>query len=164
VTDFAEENLNLPPGSLTAATFMFAPLAVAGEFSEFAEGSNAAEIETRIVNQTTAIQPYFPANNGFLGVTEKQFLMKGEKINRYGGTGFSRFFSPENTPAMARSLPPGITQQPLRTFNVLKPFEVDSGTVAPAFGNPGFGKQLFSPVELKILLKRGILEEIAPSI
>ncbi|MBM3610442.1 MAG: RHS repeat-associated core domain-containing protein, partial [Alphaproteobacteria bacterium] len=31
VTNFAEENLNLAPGSLTAATFMFAPLAVAGE-------------------------------------------------------------------------------------------------------------------------------------
>jgi len=34
VTDFAEENLNLAPGSLTAATFMFAPLAVAGEVAK----------------------------------------------------------------------------------------------------------------------------------
>jgi len=49
------------------------------------------EIETEIANQTTALQPYFPSNNGFLGATEKKFLMRGEKINRYGGAGYSRF-------------------------------------------------------------------------
>ena len=110
----------------------------------------------------TAIQKYFPDNNGFLGATERQFLMKGDKIDRFGGSDSSRFFSPEGTPSVARSLPPGSAQQPLRTFEVVKPFEVESGTVAPAFGQLGLGTQYRAPVQQKILLDRGIIREVTP--
>jgi len=75
--------------------------------------------------------------------------MNGDKIDRFGGSDYSRFFSPEGTPAVARSLPAGSAQQPLRSFEVLKPFEVEAGTVAPAFGQPGLGTQFRTPVQMK---------------
>ena len=78
------------------------------------------------INQTTTIQPYAPVNNGFFGEVEKEFLMPGQQINRYGGSGYSRFFSPVGTPEDARSLPPGTASQPLRTFN--GPFQPRSAT------------------------------------
>jgi hypothetical protein len=43
---------------------------------------------------TTAIKPYYPANQGFLGETSREFLYAGQRIDRYGGTASSRFFSP----------------------------------------------------------------------
>jgi len=110
-------------------------------------------------NNTTAIRPYFPANNGFLGATEKQFLVPGQTIDRFGGSGYSRFFSPAGTSEAARALPAGSAGQQLRSFEVMKPFPVDAGTVAPAFGQPGLGQQFVTPVRLETLLKRGILRE-----
>lgn len=110
----------------------------------------------------TAIQPFYPPSNGSLGETTRRFLYAGERIDRYGGSGFSRFFSPAGTPAGARALPPGTAGQPLRTFEVVKPFEVEAGTVAPAFGELGLGTQFRTPVQLETLLKRGILREVTP--
>ena len=126
--------------------------------------ATAAKVEVAAARgtPTTAIQPYFPANNGFLGATERQFLMPGQVIDRYGGTASSRFFSPAGTSEAARALPAGSAGQPIRTFEVMKPFEVDAGTVAPAFVQPGLGTQFRTPVQLDILLKRGILQETTP--
>ncbi len=109
---------------------------------------------------STAIQPYYPANQGFLGQPTNQFLMPGQRIDRFGGSDFSRFFSPAGTPAPMRALPAGSSGQPLRSFEVLKPFEVRGGTVAPAFNQPGLGTQYLSPVRLEVLLKRGIIREV----
>lgn len=108
------------------------------------------------------IEPAFPPNNGFLGPTRREFLQPGTRIDRFGGSGFSRFFSPQGTPASGRALPPGTAGQRLRTFEVLKPLEVEAGTVAPAFGQPGGGTQFLSPVRLEILIQRGFLREILP--
>jgi hypothetical protein len=144
--------------ALLTLFFLSGPVMV--ENSDFRRCTLAAEtagVETR------TIAPYFPANNGFIGATERQFLMPGELIDRYGGSGYSRFFSPAGTPEAARALPAASAGQPLRTFEVLKPFEVDAGTVAPAFGELGFGPQLVTPVRLEFLLKRGILREVTPS-
>jgi hypothetical protein len=110
----------------------------------------------------TAIKPYYPANQGFLGETSREFLYAGQRIDRYGGTASSRFFSPAGTPATARSLPPGTASQSLRSFEVVKPFEVESGTVAPYFGEIGYGTQYRDPVNLETLLGRGILREVTP--
>ncbi|MCP4609306.1 MAG: glycohydrolase toxin TNT-related protein, partial [Planctomycetes bacterium] len=111
---------------------------------------------------TTALTKYFPDDNGFLGETAETFLYKGQKIDRYGGGDWSRFFSPQGTADFARALPPGTAGQPLRTFEVMKPFPVQSGKVAPAFGQIGGGTQMVSPVKLKILLNKGILKEVTP--
>jgi hypothetical protein len=108
----------------------------------------------------TTLAKYYPENNGFIGATERKFLMPGQIIDRYGGSGYSRFFSPQGITKAGRALPPGTAGQPLRSFQVLKPFEVDAGTVAPAFGEMGLGTQYVSPLRLEVLLKRGILGEL----
>jgi hypothetical protein len=115
-----------------------------------------------VKGNSAAIKPFYPPNNGFLGETSRHFLPVGDRIDRYGGSGFSRFFSPAGTPAGARALPPGSAGQPLRTFEVVKPFEVEAGKVAPAFGELGLGTQFRTPVPLETLLKRGIIREVTP--
>jgi hypothetical protein len=110
----------------------------------------------------TSLQRFYPTNNGFLGETSRKFLYAGERIDRFGGSGASRFFSPAGTPAAARALPPVTASQPLRTFEVVKPFEVEAGAVAPAFNQLGLGTQYRTPAPLETLLERGILREVAP--
>ncbi|MBP8261655.1 MAG: TNT domain-containing protein [Verrucomicrobia bacterium] len=112
--------------------------------------------------EVVGLAKFYPEHAGFVGATERRFLEVGERIDRYGGSAYSRFFSPQGTPAWARSLPPGIVSQPLRTFEVMKPFEVSAGRVAPWFNQPGGGIQYVTPVTLDIFLKRGIIQEIMP--
>ena len=112
--------------------------------------------------EESAVQSYYPPNQGFLSETTREFLYKGHRFDRYGGSDISRFFSPANTPPVARSLPPGTASQPLRSFEVMKPFEVESGFVAPYFGEICYGLQITTLVELKILLDRGIICEVTP--
>jgi RHS repeat-associated protein len=111
-------------------------------------------------SKTTSIKKFYPDDEGFLGILEHKFLKPGEKIDRFGGSDYSRFFSPQGTPKQARALPPGTADQTLRTFQVAKPFEVKSGTVAPAFGELGLGTQYKTPVRMGTLLKRGIISEL----
>ena len=111
-------------------------------------------------NTTTALQTFFPGNNGFLVKPKRHFLKPGQRIDRFGGTGDSRFFSPAGTAEAARALPPGTSGQPLRTFEVLKPFEVHIGTVTPAFGQSGLGTQFMTPVRLETLLNHGIIKGV----
>jgi len=128
-----------------------------GEGSEVLEGVAEAGEATEAA---TALTHYYPANNGFLGGTSSEYLQPGQLIDRYGGSESSRFFSPPGTSAAARSLPVASANQSLRTFEVLKPFPVESGTVAPAFGQSGLGTQFRAPVPLGTLLGRGILREV----
>jgi len=113
-------------------------------------------------SEVTALTKFYPGDNGVARATERTFLMPGQTIDRYGGSGYSRFFSPQGTPDWARSLPPGTAGQPLRTFEVVKPFEVESGTVAPWFNQPGGGLQYRTPVNLDTLLNRGIIKGVTP--
>jgi hypothetical protein len=48
----------------------------------------------------------------------------------------------------------------LRTFEVVKPFEVEAGRVAPAFNQAGLGIQFRTPVPLQTLLNHGIIREV----
>jgi hypothetical protein len=47
-------------------------------------------------------------------------------------------------------------------FEVVKPFEVEAGTVAPAFDQLGLGTQFGTPVPAETLLRRGVLREVTP--
>ncbi|MFH1870116.1 MAG: TNT domain-containing protein, partial [Pseudomonadota bacterium] len=114
------------------------------------------------LGESRALTTFYPAKDGFLGATRQVTLKKGQVIDRFGGSEYSRFFSPSGTPAAARALPPEVAGQSLRAFQVLKPFEVQSGTVAPAFGQFGLGTQFRSPTQLGELLERGLLKEIKP--
>lgn len=108
----------------------------------------------------TAIAPYYPPNNGFLGPTANQALAPGSFIDRFGGTAASRFFSPAGTPLAARALPPDTAALPLRTFEVLRPLNVESGTVAPWFGQLGLGTQYRTSLTLEEMLRQGLLREV----
>jgi Tuberculosis necrotizing toxin len=48
----------------------------------------------------------------------------------------------------------------LRTFRVVKPFEVEEGLIAPAHGQEGKGIQYRAPVSLGTLLKWGVIQEV----
>ncbi|HCC17681.1 MAG TPA: hypothetical protein DEP83_03820 [Porphyromonadaceae bacterium] len=104
----------------------------------------------------TALTKFYPTNNGFLGAAERTFLMPGQQISRFGSNS-GKFFSPAGTPLPMRALPPGANTSIHNTFKVLKPFEVQAGKIAPAFGQPGLGTQYLSPVSVDVLLKRGII-------
>jgi RHS repeat-associated protein len=111
--------------------------------------------------QSAAITGYYPPNNGFLGEPVRTTLQPGTMIDRVGGSGISRFFSPVGTPLGARALPPGAATHALRTFEVVKPVEVDAGRIAPAFGELGLGIQFRTTLTLGELLKDHI-REITP--
>ncbi|WDE97667.1 Ig-like domain-containing protein [Lentisphaera profundi] len=111
-------------------------------------------------SNSTSLQKFYPDNNGFTGKISEKFLYKGDTINRYGGSDYSRFFSPKGIKDFERALPPGVGAQKLRTFEVLKPFPVQSGRVAPAFNELGGGTQFVTPLNLKALVDKGILKEV----
>ena len=85
--------------------------------------------------------------------------MTGETIDRYGFGG-GKFVSPTGTPLEMRALRPGTESLPYNNYRVVKPFEVNSGGVAPAFNQPGLGTQYELPVSIDILLKRGVIEKV----
>jgi hypothetical protein len=85
--------------------------------------------------------------------------MKGDMIDRYGyetGT----FVAPALTPYFARALPPGSDAKPLMTYEVMKPFEVNSGRAAAAFGQIGNGVQHELPMSVGKLVQKGFLKRV----
>ena len=54
-----------------------------------------------------------------------------------------RYFSPEGTPITNRSLHPSTNTNNYNAYEVLKPLPVQSGTVAPFYGQPGGGVRTF---------------------
>jgi len=118
--------------------------------------------EARAAAKTTALVPYWPANRGFLGQSQRDFLMPGMQIDRYGGNA-GKFVAPSGTPFEARSLPAQyLHTKPYNAFEVLKPIEVDAGITAPALGQRGLGVQYELPVSIDVLIKRGFLKPINP--
>ena len=108
----------------------------------------------------TELVPYYPANNGAVPGTEKKiYLMAGDKIDRFGGKK-GKFFSPTGTPMEMRALPYDADLSQYRQFEVVKPFEVEASTIAPAFGNIGLGTQYRSSVSVDVLLKKGIIKQV----
>jgi hypothetical protein len=105
-------------------------------------------------------KPIYPGNDGFAGKTEILTLKPGDVIDRYGGTNkTSRFTSPQGTSIEARSLPPDANLSIYEKFQVAKPFQVQSGTVAPWFGQSGGGIQyVTSPIDL--LINQGYITRI----
>jgi Tuberculosis necrotizing toxin len=94
----------------------------------------------------------YPPDNGFLiadghPVEFHSTLLRGEDVDRFGSE-YGGFLAPADTPYANRSIPP----QSLDNFDaaftcnyhlyrVLKPFNAETGPIAPAFGQPGLGLQ-----------------------
>ena len=60
----------------------------------------------------------------------------------------------------ARSLPPGSENSAFYTYEVLKPFDVNSGTSAPWFDQPGGGTQYQLPMSIRELRRYGYIKII----
>ena len=95
-------------------------------------------------------QKYYPDNDGALGDWQRKTLEPGTIIERRGpetGT----YASPAGTPDAMKSLPPAQMNQPLHTYEVLQPLPVQQSTVAPWFGEPGWGTQYRLPMPVQDL-------------
>ena len=152
-------------GTLGAATGLAIGLIAVKIAAKAAIKAEAKAVERAAVHSAERgaakeLELFYPRNNGFAGAADDTFVNVGQRIDRRGGGPQSQFFSPEGTPTGARSLPPGVATQRLRTFEVLKPIPVQSGRVAPAFGQAGGGLQFRTPVGVGVLLKRGFLREV----
>lgn len=71
-----------------------------------------------------------------------------------------KYFSPIGTAMKMRALPYDADLSQYRQFVVVKPFEVEASTIAPAFGKIGLGTQYRSSVSVEVLLKKGIIKKI----
>jgi hypothetical protein len=98
----------------------------------------------------------YPPNEGFLGEPTTEYLRPGDIVDRYGTSG-GKYLSPTNTPVEMRYLPPNTNTNLYNQYKVVKPFPVQSGISAPAFGQPGMGTQYITPLPINSLIKRGII-------
>ncbi len=105
---------------------------------------------------TTAIQRYWPQNNGFAGEPTRTYLIPGTIVDRYRYPGGS-FLSPIGIPFEMRGLSPSSANASYNMYQVLQPLEVQAGPTAPAFGYLGGGTQYMTPVSIQILLDKSIL-------
>ena len=95
-------------------------------------------------NQETG-KPIYPGTNGnpningfVKGVSRAEILQPGARIDRYGPPA-GKFASPEGTPYGERALAPGANPEDYHVYVILKPVEVQSGTVYPWFDEVGGG-------------------------
>lgn len=104
----------------------------------------------------------WPENDGFwleMGDVETKTLQKGARIDRYGydsGT----FTSPYGLSYESRSLAPGTEYKPYSIFEVVEPFDVQSGYIEPWFDQPGGGIQYKMNMSIEELLKAGKIRRI----
>jgi hypothetical protein len=85
-------------------------------------------------------------------------LQPGEIVDRYGGTrDGSQFVSPEGISIEQRSLSPKTNLDLYDKYQVVKPFPVQSGIVAPWFGQPGGGIQYVIKPSINTLINQGYL-------
>jgi len=91
-------------------------------------------------NQTTALQSYYPPNDGFAGEVKKVTLQPGTLVQRTGRLG-GKYIAPAGTPKQMLSLPHNQCGQPTTILEVQRPVVVSAGKVAPWFGQIGGGVQ-----------------------
>ena len=138
---------------------------------ENAAAQNAAEInlpeDALIVRDTKYLDESghvdylkYALDDGFVAGTKHiETLDTGVLIDRYGGPG-GDFTAPKGTPYKMRSLPYYKNQNVYHIYRVIKPIEnVEAGTIAPAFGEPGGGIQYKLPAPIEKLLGE-YLEEV----
>ncbi|SFM79397.1 RHS repeat-associated core domain-containing protein [Nitrosomonas communis] len=120
----------------------------------------ANEVAKRTIPKNKSLVPFDPPNEGFLGAPRSFTLLPGARIDRIGFDG-GRFLSPAGTPAAMRALRPGTESRPLRTFEVVKPLNVRTGEIAPAYGQTGLGIQFVTDRPVRELLQEGFLRSVS---
>jgi hypothetical protein len=111
------------------------------------------------VQDTKALQPYYPPNRGFADAPTKTTLEPGTLIDRHGGTG-GTFASPAGTPPYERSLPFGAETRQLNTYEVINPLDVDAGKAASWFNQPGGGTQYDLGRSIQELIDTGYIKPV----
>ena len=101
----------------------------------------------------------YPDNQGFLGASKDEVLPKGTVLDRFGGEK-GDFLSPAGTPYEGRALPPTSKNAPYNAYEVMRPLPVQSGPIAPAFGQPGGGTQFLAPRSVGDLVDSGYLRRL----
>jgi hypothetical protein len=143
-------------------SLMLAAGAIAGTYAYAAQsrapygGGGGA---TKGAGKSTALVPYYPGNNGFLGDVSTEVLSPGMKFDRYGYPA-GHYGSPLGTPIEMRALSPGSFGKPYHIYEVLTPIQVSSGHAIPWFQQPGLGKQYFFQKSIEELLNANIIVEV----
>ena len=118
-----------------------------------------------IIWPTTQTSGY---DGGFDGPPTIAEIQPGTRIDRYGG-GFENgqfvdtgdFVAPSGVPFEQRSLPASSINRPYQEYEVLKPIpNVNSGTAAPWFGQPGGGTQYQFPMSIDDLVEQGFIRPV----
>lgn len=119
----------------------------------------AAPVVHQVVEQTsTALQTYYPPNNGFSGVVQKVVLEAGTLLQRTGDL-VGRFVAPAGTPTQMLSLPYDKIGQATTILQVQQSVEALAGRVAPWFGQIGGGMQyLLLDGRVDQLIRDGIIK------
>jgi hypothetical protein len=114
----------------------------------------------------------YPPQQGFkLYINGTQIFSKitipnGTYVDRFGGYN-STFVSPVGTLYEQRAIPPsnlvrrGVNGSIYYKFLTLRPIDVENGTIAPWYGQPGGGIQYVLPVGTADLVNDGWLHEEA---
>lgn len=109
--------------------------------------------------QSTALQTYYPPNDGFLGEVIDDVLQPGTMVDRYGHPGGS-YVAPVGTPSQMRALPPGTLDKTYNVYEVIEPINVKSGLAAPWFDQIGLGTQYKFDGKIIDLLESGKLKKV----
>ena len=118
-----------------------AAITAIGAAATGATGTAAAPIVEQAVEKTsTALQTYYPPNNGFSGAIERISLDVGTILQRTGDLA-GRFAAPAGTPSQMLALPYDKIGQATTYLQTTQPIQALSGTVAPWFGQIGGGTQ-----------------------
>lgn len=103
----------------------------------------------------------WPPNGGFAEAPQSRTLTPGTRIDRYSGRppdqDGGKYFSPAGTSFESRALPYDPASQRLSTFEVVRPFEVQSGTAAPWFDQVGGAVQYLTDKSTQELLRDGYI-------
>ena len=132
------------------------PVLPAG-FGFIKNAGNAAETVGDVAKGADNVA--WPPNRGFDGDSAPASLIPGAKVDRYGSPN-GTFVSPDGTPFPNRSLPASSASKPLNTYEVAKPIQVDVGSAAPWFNQPGEGTQFELPRTVQDLLDSGHLRQV----
>ncbi|MDI3322371.1 glycohydrolase toxin TNT-related protein [Pinibacter soli] len=121
-----------------------------GGYGRLANAATSAE-------QTTALAKYWPGNGGALGEWTIVMAEEGQVLDRYGSV-YGSYASPVGTPFNMRALSPATSPMDYFQFQVLKPFPMQTSTIAPAFGEVGLGIQYKTPVGINYLQELGYIK------
>jgi RHS repeat-associated protein len=103
--------------------------------------------------------PNSPHVDGFLfGVRQVETMLQGQILSRLGETS-GRYVSPPGTSLSARGLPAGY-QGSETLWQVVKPFQAESGLSAPWQGSSGIGIQHRLPQSIDALKESGYLKPV----